>query len=351
MLDYLDAPIVRLGGRHAPIPHSPPLFEALRAVARQRSTAALREIVGVDRLMLRLRDGGRRLRRPRRSRTTRRPGAPSCATRSLDTPEDVARETAEADGIIITTHPFGARAHRGARPARAGDRARRHRPRRDRPRCCRPRPASRSSTSPTTPRTRSRRTPSRCCSRCSGGSSRPTGWRASRGASSRWLGQIGAARDRSRSASSASAASAARWPSACGRWSARIQAYDPPRRRCPTASSRCASLDELLETERPRLAAPAAAARDRALLGPAQFAQMRPGALLVNVSRGGLIDEDALADALRATGRSAAPRSTSSRTSRWPPARASCRRPNTVLSPHVAWFSTASGPEGPARYG
>ena len=34
------------------------------------------------------------------------------------------------------------------------------------------------------------------------------------------------------------------------------------------------------------------------LLGPEQFERMRPGALLVNVSRGGLIDEDALADAL-----------------------------------------------------
>jgi pyruvate dehydrogenase E1 component beta subunit len=29
LFDYLDAPVLRVGGRHAPIPHSPPLFEAV----------------------------------------------------------------------------------------------------------------------------------------------------------------------------------------------------------------------------------------------------------------------------------------------------------------------------------
>ena len=42
------------------------------------------------------------------SRTTRRRAARWCAAARLATPEDVARETADADGIIITTHPFGA---------------------------------------------------------------------------------------------------------------------------------------------------------------------------------------------------------------------------------------------------
>lgn len=46
VLDYLDAPIVRLGGRHAPIPHSPPLFEAL-VPSLDDVSSALREIVGV----------------------------------------------------------------------------------------------------------------------------------------------------------------------------------------------------------------------------------------------------------------------------------------------------------------
>ena len=46
VLEYLDAPIVRLGGRHAPIPHSPPLFEAL-VPSLDSVSAALRDIVGV----------------------------------------------------------------------------------------------------------------------------------------------------------------------------------------------------------------------------------------------------------------------------------------------------------------
>ena len=46
VLDYLDAPIVRLGGRHAPIPHSPPLFDALVPSLESVSTAQ-RDIVGV----------------------------------------------------------------------------------------------------------------------------------------------------------------------------------------------------------------------------------------------------------------------------------------------------------------
>jgi pyruvate dehydrogenase E1 component beta subunit len=29
VFDYLDAPVVRVGGQHVPIPHSPPLFESL----------------------------------------------------------------------------------------------------------------------------------------------------------------------------------------------------------------------------------------------------------------------------------------------------------------------------------
>jgi D-3-phosphoglycerate dehydrogenase len=64
----------------------------------------------------------------------------------------------------------------------------------------------------------------------------------------------------------------------------------------------------------------------------------------VNVSRGGLIDEDALADALEAGQIAGAALDVFAREPLAPGARI-LQAPNTVLSPHVAWFSTASGPK------
>ncbi len=78
-----------------------------------------------------------------------------------------------------------------------------------------------------------------------------------------------------------------------------------------------------------------------ALIGVKELAQMRPGAYLVNVSRGALVDEVALADAL-SNGRIAGaaldvltlepPRSDNPLLS----------APNVLLSPHLAWYSTGS---------
>jgi pyruvate/2-oxoglutarate/acetoin dehydrogenase E1 component len=45
--DYLDAPIRRLAGKHAPIPHSPPLFEHLTP-GLDEIVVALRELAGVS---------------------------------------------------------------------------------------------------------------------------------------------------------------------------------------------------------------------------------------------------------------------------------------------------------------
>lgn len=79
------------------------------------------------------------------------------------------------------------------------------------------------------------------------------------------------------------------------------------------------------------------------IIGAAELAQLPANALLVNVSRGGLVDEDALATAL-ASGRlrgaaldvfEGEPLTSDS------PLRLA---PNVVLSPHIAWYSDSSGP-------
>jgi D-3-phosphoglycerate dehydrogenase len=123
-----------------------------------------------------------------------------------------------------------------------------------------------------------------------------------------------------------------------------IQAFDPASPPLPDGVSRCDGLDELLETsDLVSLHLPLLPETEK-LLGAAEFERMRPDALLVNVSRGGLIDEDALVDALTGGQIGGAALDVFAHE----PLAADARiltAPNTVLSPHVAWFSSASGPK------
>jgi D-3-phosphoglycerate dehydrogenase / 2-oxoglutarate reductase len=64
------------------------------------------------------------------------------------------------------------------------------------------------------------------------------------------------------------------------------------------AAERVASLDELLERANLVILLVRYDDSTRHLIGARQFAQMRPGAVLVNTSRGGVVDEDALLAAL-----------------------------------------------------
>ena len=77
------------------------------------------------------------------------------------------------------------------------------------------------------------------------------------------------------------------------------------------------------------------------LIGPAQVAAMKPSAVVVNVARGGLIDQAALAGALR-EGRLAG--AGLDVLAQEPPAPDDpiLTAPNVVLSPHFAWYSDSS---------
>ena len=83
----------------------------------------------------------------------------------------------------------------------------------------------------------------------------------------------------------------------------------------------------------------------RGMIGAAEFAAMKPGAILINTARGGLVDEQALASALK-TGRIAAGFDVLSQE---PPragnpllAPALLSAPNFILTPHVGWASEAA---------
>jgi glycerate dehydrogenase len=79
-------------------------------------------------------------------------------------------------------------------------------------------------------------------------------------------------------------------------------------------------------------------AQTRHLISKAEFAQMRPGALLINTARGGLVDEAALLDALRSGRIGGAGFDVLGKE---PPREGNplleLDLPNFILTPHIAW--------------
>jgi glycerate dehydrogenase len=79
------------------------------------------------------------------------------------------------------------------------------------------------------------------------------------------------------------------------------------------------------------------------LIGEAELSRMRPGALLINCARGGIVDDAALADALEQGRIAGAGVDVLSKEP--PPADHPLLRPdlpNLVVTPHVAWASVQS---------
>jgi D-3-phosphoglycerate dehydrogenase len=121
----------------------------------------------------------------------------------------------------------------------------------------------------------------------------------------------------------------------------RIVAFDPWVSEAPAAAELAGSLDELLaESDIVTLHSPLTD-ETRGMIGAAQLARMREGSFLVNVSRGALVDESALAEAL-VSGHLAGAAVDVLATEPPPPGSPILSAPNTIITPHTAWYSVAS---------
>lgn len=114
-------------------------------------------------------------------------------------------------------------------------------------------------------------------------------------------------------------------------------AYDPylPDDQWPTGVRRVSSLDEIMAFSDLLFVHMPLKADTRHLLGESAFRSMPQGAYLVNCSRGGIVDEVALADAL-ASGRLAGAASDVFETEPPPPDHVLLRQPNFIATPHLA---------------
>lgn len=104
---------------------------------------------------------------------------------------------------------------------------------------------------------------------------------------------------------------------------------------------RVVSLDELLRRSQVLSVHTPLTDETRGLVGAAEIATMRPDAIIVNTARGGIIDNDALVDALR-EGRLAGAGIDCHTTEPIPAQDELTTFDNVVLTPHLAWYSEES---------
>ena len=123
----------------------------------------------------------------------------------------------------------------------------------------------------------------------------------------------------------------------------KIAAYDPhmPADRIAAEGATPVSLDELVATSDIISLHVPFTSETSNILSRERIAKMRPGTILINVSRGGLIDEDALAEALTSGHIAAAGLDTLAQE---PPSPDNplLKLDNVLLSPHAAHYSTQS---------
>jgi D-3-phosphoglycerate dehydrogenase len=119
----------------------------------------------------------------------------------------------------------------------------------------------------------------------------------------------------------------------------RVLTYDPYVSSVPAPVQRVGDLHEMLaQCQVLSLHAPLTD-ESRGLIGPAELAALPRGAMVVNVARGGLIDEDALADLL-VDGQIGAAGLDVFESEPLPPTSRLLAAPNTILTPHMAAYST-----------
>lgn len=118
----------------------------------------------------------------------------------------------------------------------------------------------------------------------------------------------------------------------------RIVAFDPAPASVPEGVELLASTEDVLEqADLVSLHLPLTDAT-RGLIGAAQLARMRPGAVLVNVARGALVDEPALVEALR-SGHLAGAGLDAFATEPLQPGSPLLELPTAVLTPHLGGHS------------
>lgn len=124
---------------------------------------------------------------------------------------------------------------------------------------------------------------------------------------------------------------------ACHGIGMRVIAFDPflPDTAFPAEVTRASSLEGLLDVADVVSLHVPLTDDSRVMFGAAQFARMKPGAVFVNTARGGLVDEDALLDALE-SGHIFGAGLDVTEPEPLPPDHPLLRRPDVVVTPHIA---------------